>query len=430
MNIAIIGSGPSAFYTVQSFLREPIESKIDIFEKLPAPFGLVRYGVAPDHQKTKNIIRLFSKYLDEDKVEYFGNVEVGKDISLDMLSKIYDVIILACGATEDKKLNIEGEINNNIFGSSEFVGWYNGHPLHSNLSPNFNIKNAVIIGNGNVALDCARILSKSEEELYDSDIMDYTLKSLSKSTIENIYILGRRTPKESKFTISELREMGNLKDFQPTVEYDINDLQNIINYNDIDARIKKNIEALIDFKKQDNKNKKKVVFKFLSSPYKVLSNEGITNLIIKKNKIINSKIMNSDKNEVLQADLIISAIGYKVKPIKGLDLDSSESFFLNDKGYIRDNIYTNGWASGASVGVIGTNKVGASLITKKILNEVSISKKDSRSKIKEYFYSNDIKYINKDDWKKIDKIETDTALENFTRKKLVDLDEIFDLLKN
>ena len=134
MNIAIVGSGPSAFYTTQSLLREDQDIKIDIFEKLPAPFGLVRYGVAPDHQKTKNIIRLFSKYLDEENVAYFGNVNIGKDVSIELISQLYDAVIISSGASLDKELILEGDNYKNLFGSAEFVGWYNGNPLHSKLN--------------------------------------------------------------------------------------------------------------------------------------------------------------------------------------------------------------------------------------------------------------------------------------------------------
>jgi len=242
MNIAIIGSGPSAFYTVQSFLRENPSTNIDIFEKLPAPFGLVRYGVAPDHQKTKNIIRLFTKYLYENNVNYYGNVEIGKTIALETLSNIYDAVVVSSGAPEDKNLIIDNNSTVKIYGSAQFVGWYNGNPIHSNLSPNFNCKNIVIIGNGNVALDCARVIAKTKEEFYQSDIMEYALSALNQSSVENIYIIGRRTPKDAKFTISELREMADLKSYKPEVDYDEKEMLKVLESNDIDTKVKKNIE--------------------------------------------------------------------------------------------------------------------------------------------------------------------------------------------
>ena len=169
MNVAIIGSGPSAFYAAQCFSNDE-KVKVDIIEKFFAPYGLVRYGVAPDHQKTKNIIRLFNRVLERENVDFFGNVNVSTDISLNFLSENYDVVLIATGASKDKLLNIKGESLNGVIGSSEFVGWYNDNPDFTTLSPNLNSSNVVIIGNGNVALDCARILSKTEEELNGSDI--------------------------------------------------------------------------------------------------------------------------------------------------------------------------------------------------------------------------------------------------------------------
>tara|TARA_A100001011_G_scaffold47969_1_gene45423 strand:+ start:864 stop:2156 length:1293 start_codon:yes stop_codon:yes gene_type:complete len=424
MNIAIIGSGPSAFYTVQSFLREKPLTNIDIFEKLPAPFGLVRYGVAPDHQKTKNIIRLFTKYLNENNVNYYGNVEIGKTISLNTLSDIYDAVVVSSGAPEDKGLDINNNSTVQIYGSAQFVGWYNGNPIHSKLSPNLNSQNIIIIGNGNVALDCARVLAKTKEEFYQSDIMQYALNSLNKSSVENIYIVGRRTPKDAKFTISELREMADLKMYKPEVDYDEEEMLKVLDSTDIETKVKKNIEALIDFKKFNATSKRKIIFKFLSTPYKVINENGINYLLLKKNKLLENKIISTETIEKISTDLIITAIGYRVSPIEGLEIEPNRNFFVNSKGHIKANIYTNGWASGASVGVIGSNKIGASLLVKKIINEVSANKNDARKKLLEYFSNNSISYITKSDWKKIDQIEIDSAKENFTRNKLVDIKTI------
>ena len=239
MNIAIIGSGPSAFYTIQSLLRESINVQIDIFEKHPAPFGLVRYGVAPDHQKTKNITRLFAKYLSEGTVNFYGNINIGKDIDISFLSAIYDVVIISTGSADDRILNIEGSELIGVYGSSEFVGWYNGNSEHEYLKPDLATNNAVIIGNGNVALDCARVLAKTYDEFYGSDITDYSLIELKKSKVENIFVIGRRTPKDSKFTIAELRELGNLKNYTPTVNCKSNTLEAILKDKEIDTKVKK-----------------------------------------------------------------------------------------------------------------------------------------------------------------------------------------------
>ena len=194
MNIAIIGSGPSAFYAAQ-YLSNNDVNNVDIIEKLFAPYGLVRYGVAPDHQKTKNIIKLFNRVLEKKNVNFFGNIFITKDISLDYISNIYDAVILATGASDDKLLGIKGESLYGVYGSGEFVGWYNDNPLYKDLNPKLDCETAIIIGNGNVALDCARILAKQEEELEGSDISSKNLNLLNSSSIKKIHVIGRRGPK-------------------------------------------------------------------------------------------------------------------------------------------------------------------------------------------------------------------------------------------
>ena len=425
MNIAIIGSGPSAFYTIQSLLRESINVHIDIFEKHTAPFGLVRYGVAPDHQKTKNITRLFAKYLSEDTVNFYGNINIGKDIDISFLSAIYDVVIISTGSADDKILNIEGSELIGVYGSSEFVGWYNGNSEHEYLKPGLATNNAVIIGNGNVALDCARVLAKTYDEFYGSDITDYSLIELKKSKVENIFVIGRRTPKDSKFTIAELRELGNLKNYSPTVNCKSNALEAILKDKEIDTKVKKNIELLLSFKSINNIKKNKIVFDFLLTPYKINGKNKVESITFKKSKIVNNKLEITNETETIETNLVISAIGYKVNAIKGIDLDPTKSFYANKNGHIKNNIYTNGWASGASVGVIGSNKIGATLLVKKILEEIKSSKNSPHEKLVSFFKENNINYIDKNSWNKINDIEHSEADKNFTRKKLVNKKDIF-----
>ena len=203
--------------------------------------------MAPDHQKTKNIIKLFNRVLEKDNVNFFGNINVSKDISLDFLSKNYDAVLLATGASEDKLLNINGEEKVGVYGSAKFVVWYNGNPEHSDLEPNLKSKNAIIIGNGNVALDCARILAKTKDELHGSDISEKNLNLLSNSKIDKIYIIGRRGPKDAKFTISELREFKEVKDYSTLINFPRETLKRFINDSTIDTRVKKNLEVFDEF---------------------------------------------------------------------------------------------------------------------------------------------------------------------------------------
>lgn len=418
MNIAIIGSGPSAFYAAQSFSNDD-KVNVDIIEKFFAPYGLVRYGVAPDHQKTKNIIKLFNRVLEKDNVNFFGNINVSKDISLDFLSKNYDAVLLATGASEDKLLNINGEEKVGVYGSAKFVGWYNGNPEHSDLEPNLNSKNAIIIGNGNVALDCARILAKTKDELHGSDISEKNLNLLSNSKIDKIYIIGRRGPKDAKFTISELREFKEVKDYSTLINFPRETLKRFINDSTIDTRVKKNLEVFDEFYDKDRKTKE-IIFDFFKYPIEVYGE--------KKAEGIKLKNQNGELFDI-KSNLIIKAIGYRVKPFDNLQMDKSNNFLLNNDGLINKNIFTTGWASSPSVGVIGTNKGRALEIVKKILSLTVHTKKDSTDKLKEKIITNKLVFISKEQWKSIDKIEESNAMPNFVREKFNNVNIALDILK-
>ena len=429
MYIAIIGSGPSAFYTCQSLIKSKDNIKVDIIEKLPTPFGLVRYGVAPDHQKTKNIIKLFSKILENKNVNFFGNINVGSDVSVQFISENYDAVVLASGAENDKKLNISGENKKGIYGSGQFVGWYNGIPKYKELNPNLNTKNVIIIGNGNVALDCARLLAKGKNEFYNSDITEYSLNSIVNSSIENIYIIGRRSPLEAKFTIAELRELGKLNSYKTIIDYPKNYLEEIMSTQNLDTKIKKNIEILLDYKKNNSDKKNSIIFKFLLSPSEIIGKEQVASVKFRKN-ILENNILNSTEDfEEIEAGLVISAIGYDTNQINDLPLNKYNNHYLNESGYIVKNIYVTGWAANTSVGVIGSNKIAASEVSDKILKEIVSKKENSSKKLISYLNSNNKRFITKEDWIRIDKKELSEANEKFVRKKEVDLEEIFSFLK-
>ena len=428
MHICIVGSGPSSFYTIQSLLKDIPDVKIDIFEKLPAPFGLVRYGVAPDHQKTKNIIKLFDRFLNNENINFFGNVNIGKDLEVNLLSEKYDAVILASGASKDKKLNITGSDLQGFYGSGEFVGWYNGHPDFAHLNPDLSCENAVIIGNGNVALDCARLLAKSEHEFHGSDVTQYSMQTLLQSNIKNIYVIGRRGPSEAKFTIVELREMLSLKNFSPVIDFDKSNIAQFLLSENLDTKTKKNLEILKGFKTE--LGEKNIIFKFLLTPSEVKGDKSVSEITFFKNTLVDGKIKKTDSSMTIKTGLIISAIGYSTDQIEDLELESNKNFYKNDGGFIKDNIFTTGWASSSSVGVIGTNKAGGTQISKKIADVVKSKKPAIGNFFKERLNKNNKKYISNLDWKKIDNNELKTARPNFVREKMVDIDKIIEILKD
>ncbi|MBM3540671.1 MAG: hypothetical protein FJX51_01365, partial [Alphaproteobacteria bacterium] len=218
LSVAIVGSGPSGFYTAAALLEQGVDCAIDIIDRLPTPYGLIRGGVAPDHQTTKRVMRAYERTALDPKVRFYGNVNVGTDVSLDALRAMYDAVVLAVGAPFDRPLGIPGEDKKGVFGSAAFVGWYNGHPDFRDLNPDLNTKAAVVIGNGNVAIDIARVLVKTKAEMATTDLPDYAEAAIRNSPITDVYMVGRRGPVEAKFTNVELREMGELEDCHPVLD--------------------------------------------------------------------------------------------------------------------------------------------------------------------------------------------------------------------
>ena len=211
VSVAIVGSGPAGFYTAESLLASIADVRIDLIERLPSPFGLIRDGVAPDHQTTKRVSAKFERTALRDEVRYFGNVEVGRDVGLAELRQMYDAVVLCVGAPLDRALGIPGEDKSGVYGSAAFVGWYNGHPHFRNLDPDLNTSVAAVVGVGNVAIDVARVLVKTKAEMAASDLPDHAEQIIRSSPLTDVHIFGRRGPVEAKFTNVELREMGKLK---------------------------------------------------------------------------------------------------------------------------------------------------------------------------------------------------------------------------
>ena len=360
-SVLIIGSGPSGFYTAESISKK-INSDIDIIDRLPTPFGLIRGGVAPDHQTTKKISNSYTKTAKKDNIKFFGNIEIGKDISIKELRNIYDVVILAIGSESDNRLEIKGANLKGVYGSSEFVGWYNGHPDYVNLNPNLNTKNVVVIGNGNVAIDIVRVLSKTKEEMIESDIPKNVLASINQSPIENLYMVGRRGPVEAKFTNVELREMGNLTNCLPIVKkFDLpSKLEG--NFSERDKRlIEKNLETLKSFLSIKKENKEKILnFTFFHKPIEIIGNEKVESIKFEKTKLIEGKLENTGEIVEINCGLIITAIGYKPKNISGLEI--IKGIVKNKNGKIDKGFYAAGWIRRGPTGVIGTNKADGELI--------------------------------------------------------------------
>ena len=244
--------------------------EIDIIDRLPTPFGLIRAGVAPDHQKTKNVSRAYAKTALNEKVAYFGNVDIGKDVSVDELQSLYDAVVLAIGSPYDRKLGVPGEDKRGVFGSADFVGWYNGHPDFRDLEPDLDTDAVVVIGVGNVAIDCARVLVKTPDEMSDTDIATHAADAIQASPLKDVYMIGRRGPIDAKFTNVELREMGELKNCTPIINGSVipDEVPEDMKMSDRDRRLKdRNLGTLKVSSMQRRKNAR-------SSPFPVLCVAG------------------------------------------------------------------------------------------------------------------------------------------------------------
>ncbi|SHH10851.1 FAD-dependent oxidoreductase [Cognatishimia maritima] len=371
-NVAIIGSGPSGFFAAEALLAAEMGVRVDMFERLPVPFGLVRFGVAPDHQKLKSVISVFEEIAKDPNFSFFGNVEIGRDIDVAQLRATYDAVIVATGANSGRKLGIVGEDLVGSFSAPEFVGWYNGHPDFQDLEVDLSNPTAVIIGNGNVALDVCRILAKSVEELSESDICDHALQVLAKSKVKDIYLVGRRGPVQAKFTLKELREFGQLDVAQPIVipdELELNDASTEELGAPANFVRKKNLSILNDFDVEGSESSKpkRVHFRFNLSPKKIAGTERVEEVLFEETRLSGpafvQKAEPTGKEVSIPAGLVVSSVGYRGSKIPGVPFDQSSATIPHLDGRVRDEsdeivpgLYVVGWIKRGPSGVIGTNR--------------------------------------------------------------------------
>lgn len=430
ISVAIVGSGPSAFYTAEALLKSGADVAIDIIERLPAPFGLIRYGVAPDHQTTKNVQRAFDRTAQEKQVAYFGNIEVGRDVSMDTLRELYDAVVLAVGAPLDRPLGVPGEDKRNVFGSAAFVNWYNGHPDFADLNPDLSCETAVVVGNGNVAIDVARVLVKTREEMKEADIAEHALEAIQAGKIRNVHMVGRRGPIEAKFTNVELREMGKLEDAAPVVDpKHLPDSVGVIE-DDRDRRLKeRNLATLKEFLTVPTEGKsKRVYFDFYAAPVEILGGEKVEAVRFERTKVEGSRAVGTGEFFEIACGLVVAAIGYKSSPLGGLPFDERNGVFKNEDGRVLPGVYAVGWAKRGPTGVIGSNKPDGRIAAEQILTDFkSGGGKPGRAALEQTLHKT-ARRIDYDMWRKIDAVEVARAPKPAPRRKLVTIKEMLAVL--
>ena len=419
-HFAVVGSGPAGFYTAEALEKAyGDQARIDILDRYPVPYGLIRFGVAPDHQSLKAVSKRYDKVAESAGVDFIGNVTVGADISVADLLDLYDAVILATGAPHDRKLGIPGEDLPGVIGSAEFVGWYNGHPEFADLDPFLDGTHAVVVGAGNVALDCARILSKTRHEFEGSDIVGHALDALDHSAIRTITILGRRGPHQVAMTPKELGELGHLEDAVPVVEPA--DFPPIEADEPLEPGLRKSVTLLRGFADLPQDKAKHMVFDFFAKPLRVEGDGKVERIIVERTELDEkgSARGTGDTYEV-PASLVITAIGYSTSPIPDVPFEGGK--FVNENGRIADRLYAVGWARRGPTGTIGTNRPDGYDVAEQIaasLPAQGSGDREGASGLKRLLESRGVMPTDYDDWRKIEETEVGNARPGSPREKFV-----------
>ena len=430
LRVAIIGSGPSGFYAADALLKNKETTvEVDMFERLITPFGLVRGGVAPDHQKIKNVTKLYERIAGKDNFRFYGNVEFGTDVTHDDLTDYYHHIIYAVGAQTDRELGIPGENLSGSHAATEFVAWYNGHPDYRHLSFDLSHPTAVVIGNGNVAMDVARILASSPAELGKTDIADYALEALRNSNVQRIVMLGRRGPVQASFTTPELKEFGELEDAQAVIsEADVT--LDALSEADLEANVEgmRQAEEIMQWLRtyyeteRDPAKSKEIVMRFLVSPTKFLGDGQVEQVELVHNELYRNergtlRPRATDEIEIIEAGIVFRSIGYRGVPLPGVPFFDDWGIIPNDEGRVTDKHqgdplpgeYVAGWIKRGPSGVIGTNKPDAVETVKHLLADTANSRMHTptagREGLEALLNERDVRYVSFDDWQVIDQIE-------------------------
>jgi len=427
-HIAIVGSGPAGYYTAEAAQKQWDEDvQVDIYDFLPVPYGLIRTGVAPDHQSIKGVSRRYEATSLSDNVRFVGNVMVGNDISVEELRDLYDAVIFATGAPNDRELGLPGEELSNVFGSAAFVGWYNGHPDFAELNPDLSGKNAVVVGAGNVALDVARIMAKTRGEFGGSDIVNHALDALDASGIEQIVFVVRRGPHEIAMTPKELGELGHLERAVPILDPD--DLPPLEADDVLDPGQRKSVTLLREFGAltPDERKAKPVTveFDFFASPQAFLGNGKVEAVEVERTELRDGRAVGTGETYTVPADIVVVCIGYRTSPVEGVPFDDKGGIFLNEEGRISDGLYCVGWARRGPTGTIGTNRPDGFAIIEKVAEDIGDGAgKSGFAGFEKLAGERSIDFVEFHHWQEIDKAEVARARDDAPREKFVTMKEM------
>lgn len=376
--VAVVGAGPAGYFTAQALQNSQTEDltfEIDMLERLPTPWGLVRSGVAPDHPKIKTVAKVFEKIAAEPGFRLFGNVELGKDVSLEELRDVYDVVVIATGSSLGRKLGIPGEDLIGSISAADFVPWYNGHPDFTSLEVPLDGEVAVVIGAGNVAMDCARILAINPEELDTTDTAIHALKSLHESKIRKVHIAARRGVEHAAFTAPELRDLPKLEHTDVHINADEVDaaVSRAEARGDIEKELRSNLDAMKLIAETSHQDRDRSLhLQFLLAPKEIVGTERVEGITFAINRIDGDSVIDTGETHTISCSLVISAIGYHAIPLEGVPENKGK--VQNVDGRVDGNLYVVGWAKRGPSGVIGTNKSDAADVVKLIVEDLETPK--------------------------------------------------------
>jgi ferredoxin--NADP+ reductase len=372
---AVVGAGPSGFYATDQLLKAGFD--VDLYEALPTPFGLVRAGVAPDHPKIKSVTRVYEKTAQHEAFRFFGGVELGRDVSRAELLERYHAVVYAVGTATDNRLRIPGEDRPGSHSATEFVAWYNGHPDFADREFDLSPSRAVVVGNGNVALDVARMLVLAPEEVACTDCADHAVESLADGQVQEVIVLGRRGPAQAAFTTPELRELGELTRADIVVEpFEVDDAELA------DSGARRNVEVLREFAQRPLQgHERRIELRFLHSPVEILG-EGddgpVTGVRVVRNELVGGRAVPTGEESVIPCGLVLRSIGYRGLPLPDVPFDERRGLIRNDGGRVLEDDgsvargeYAVGWVKRGPSGVIGTNKKDAADTVARILEDAS-----------------------------------------------------------
>jgi ferredoxin--NADP+ reductase len=430
LRVAVVGSGPAGFYAAGALLAADLPVEVDLIERLPTPWGLVRLGVAPDHPKIKSVSRAFERIALQPGFRFLGNVEVGRDVQHAELLDLYDAVVYAVGAQSDRRMGIPGEDLPGSWAATEFVAWYNGHPDFQHLEFDLSGERAVVIGNGNVAVDVARMLALTPEELAPTDTTDAAIEAFVSAGIREIVMVGRRGPAEAAFTTPELQELGELAGADVVV--DPADLEGA---EPTDTNSERNLAVLREYAVREPEGKpKRLVLRFLASPVEISGADRVEAIELVRNRLVTDesgtpRAVATGERETLSCGIVFRSVGYRGVALPGVPFDEETGTIPNDRGRVSPGLYVAGWIKRGPSGVIGTNKKDATETVELLLEDLRESPRKDRSadEVEALLLERGVRLVVYEGWTSIDDVER-AAGEKLGRPriKLCTWDELLD----